>query len=123
MSLKSTMNMLFKERDPDKLVDGFKLASESYRFRCRHRIYEATVRRLTASGRFDAVEAVLEHQKHFAADLSRERFGVRVITLYGKAGMAGQAAATFDQHPSFGCPRSVTSFNGSPCGRLRRCSR
>ncbi|KAH0454966.1 hypothetical protein IEQ34_016890 [Dendrobium chrysotoxum] len=109
--LSATINKLFKERDLDKLVVGFKLASESYRFRCRHNIYEFTVRRLAAAGRFDAVESILEHQKRFAADLTREGFGVRLISLYGKAGMATNAADTFDQLPSLGSPRSVLSFN------------
>ncbi|KAL0911288.1 hypothetical protein M5K25_019420 [Dendrobium thyrsiflorum] len=109
--LSATINKLFKERDLDKLVVGFKLASESYRFRCRHNIYEFTVRRLAAAGRLDAVESILENQKRFAADLTREGFGVRLISLYGKAGMATNAAATFDQLPSLGSPRSVLSFN------------
>ncbi|XP_020597633.1 pentatricopeptide repeat-containing protein At1g55890, mitochondrial-like [Phalaenopsis equestris] len=109
--LNTTINKLFKERDLDKLVADFQLASESYRFRCRHNIYEFTVRRFAAAGRLDAVESILEHQKRFAADLTHEGFGARLISLYGKAGMAANAVATFNQLPSLGSPRTVLSFN------------
>ncbi|KAK8961566.1 Pentatricopeptide repeat-containing protein [Platanthera guangdongensis] len=110
-SLKATINDLSKERDLDKLVDDFKLASDSHRFRCLHNIYEFTVRRLSAASRLDAVESIIEHQKRFAADLAREGFGVRLISLYGKALMATHALNTFHQLPSLGSPRSVMSFN------------
>ncbi|XP_038987715.1 pentatricopeptide repeat-containing protein At1g55890, mitochondrial-like [Phoenix dactylifera] len=109
--LKTTVNYLFREHNPDKLVAAFKKSSESYRFRCKHRIYEITVRRLAAAGRPDAVEAILEEQKRYPDDIAREGFAVRLISLYGKAGMPANAAATFDQLPALGCPRSVMSFN------------
>ncbi|XP_072988943.1 uncharacterized protein [Typha latifolia] len=110
-TLKATINALFKESDPDKLAAGFISASSSPRFRCRHRIYEVSVRRLAGAGRRDAVEAVLESQKLFPSDLSHEGFAVRIISLYGKVGMPSHAAATFDQLPALGCPRTVKSLN------------
>ncbi|XP_074586578.1 small ribosomal subunit protein mL103 (rPPR7)-like [Curcuma longa] len=105
------INKLFYERDPDKLAAAFIAASSSYRFRCHHRIYEISVRRLAKCGRPDAVEAILEHHKSFSSDFSREGFGVRLISLYGKAGMPAHAAATFRQLPDLGSPRTVKSFN------------
>ncbi|KAG1368386.1 pentatricopeptide repeat-containing protein, mitochondrial [Cocos nucifera] len=109
--LKTTINYLCRERNPDKLVAAFKKSSESYRFRCKHRIYEIVVRRLAAASRPDAVEAILEEQKRYTADIAREGFAVRLITLYGKAGMPANATASFHQLPALGCPRSVMSFN------------
>ncbi|URE47940.1 PPR repeat [Musa troglodytarum] len=106
-----TIGKLSKERDPDKLAAGFIHASASYRFRCRHRIYEIAVRRLKKAGRLDAVEAILEAQKRFPSDLAREGFAVRLISLYGKASMVTHAVTTFRQLPALGTPRSVMSFN------------
>ncbi|RWW24360.1 hypothetical protein GW17_00011357 [Ensete ventricosum] len=106
-----TIDKLSKQRDPDKLAAGFIAASASYRFRCRHRIYEIAVRRLKKAGRLDAVEAILEAQKRFPSDLAREGFAVRLISLYGKASMLAHAAATYHQLPALGTPRSVMSFN------------
>ncbi|KAG6512112.1 pentatricopeptide repeat-containing protein At1g55890, mitochondrial-like [Zingiber officinale] len=112
LPLSITINMLFKERDPDKLAAAFiAAASSSYRFRCSHRIYEISVRRLAKYGRLDAVEAILEHHKSFSSDLAREGLGIRLISLYGKAGMPAHAAATFRQLPDLGSPRTVKSFN------------
>ncbi|CAA6666387.1 unnamed protein product [Spirodela intermedia] len=38
---------------------------------------------------------------------------MRIITLYGKAGMPGHALRTFDEMPLDGCPRTVKSFNAT----------
>lgn len=106
------INKIFDERDPDKLAAAFiAAASSSYRFRCRHRVYEVSVRRLAKYGRLDAVEAILEHHKSFSSDLAREGFGIRLISLYGKAAMPAHAAATFRQLPDLGSSRTVKSFN------------
>ncbi|WOL04909.1 hypothetical protein Cni_G13632 [Canna indica] len=106
-----TIDKLFKQHDADKLTSDFIAASESYRFRCRHRVYEVVVRRLAQYGRGDAVEAILEAQKRFLSNFTREGFGVRLIALYGKAAMPAHAAATFRQLPALGSPRTVKSFN------------
>ncbi|XP_042459656.1 pentatricopeptide repeat-containing protein At1g55890, mitochondrial-like, partial [Zingiber officinale] len=110
--LSLTLNKLFNERDPDKLTAAFIAASSSsYRFRCRHRIYEVSIRRLAKCGRPDAVEAILEHHKSFSSDLAHEGFGISLISLYGKAAMPAHAAATFRQLPDLGSTRTVKSFN------------
>uniref|UniRef100_A0A6I9RJ00 Pentatricopeptide repeat-containing protein At1g55890, mitochondrial n=1 Tax=Elaeis guineensis var. tenera TaxID=51953 RepID=A0A6I9RJ00_ELAGV len=59
----------------------------------------------------NAVEAIFEEQKRYPAGIAREGFDVRLISLYGKAGMPANAAASFHQLPALGCSRSVMSFN------------
>ncbi|KAJ4977130.1 hypothetical protein NE237_002236 [Protea cynaroides] len=108
--LNTIVNDIFKERNLNKVVDLFKKSSESYRFRCKHRIYEVTIRRLASAKRFSDIETILEDQKKYD-DISREGFAIRLIALYGKSGMFDKASQTFDQLPDLKCPRTVKSFN------------
>ncbi|XP_043724529.1 pentatricopeptide repeat-containing protein At1g55890, mitochondrial-like [Telopea speciosissima] len=101
---------LFKERNFKTLVNKFKKSSESYRFRCKHRIYEVTIRRLALAKRFSCIEEILEDQKRYD-DICSEGFAIRLISLYGKSGMFNQASQTFDQLPELKCQRTVKSFN------------
>ncbi|XP_043699250.1 pentatricopeptide repeat-containing protein At1g55890, mitochondrial-like [Telopea speciosissima] len=109
-SLNTLLQGVVKERSFKKLVEKFKKSSETYRFRCRPRVYEITVRRLADAKKFQYIEEILEEQKKYS-DISKEGFAVRIISLYGKSGMFDHASKTFDQLPELKCPRTVMAFN------------
>ncbi|KAK9907037.1 hypothetical protein M0R45_002490 [Rubus argutus] len=98
------------EQNLKRLVKKFKESSELYRFRTKTPIYEETVRRLANAKRFRAIEELLEDQKKYP-DFSDEGFAVRLVSLYGKAGMFDNAQKTFDEMPERNCARTVLSFN------------
>ncbi|KAJ3696038.1 hypothetical protein LUZ60_001415 [Juncus effusus] len=109
---RTTMIALFKEADPDKFAAGFlSAAAASGRFRSRHRVYEVAIQRLALARRPDLVHSVLDSHKNFLTDISREGFTLRLIRLYGKAGMASHGASLYEDLPSLNCPRTVMSFN------------
>lgn len=110
-SIKSISQDLFKEGNFKKLVDKFKKASDLYRFRTRTGIYENTVRRLASAKQFQWVHEILQHQKNYSEDISKEGFTARLITLYGKSGMHSHAHKMFDEMPQLNCTRTVLSFN------------
>ncbi|XP_061336407.1 small ribosomal subunit protein mS78 (rPPR3a) [Gastrolobium bilobum] len=110
ISIKSISQDLYKEDNFNRLVDKFKKASDVDRFRTKNRIYEDTVRRLAAAKRFRLVRDILEHQKRYA-DMSKEGFSARLITLYGKTGMHRHARKMFDEMPDKNCGRTVLSLN------------
>lgn len=100
------------ERDPEKLFQLFK-ANAHNRLVVENRFaFEDTVSRLAGAGRFDYIEHLLEHQKTLPQG-RREGFIVRIIMLYGKAGMIKQAIDTFYDMHLFGCRRTVKSFNAA----------
>lgn len=92
------------------MAEKFKKSSESRRFRCRYGNYEQAVLTLARAKKFSFIEDILEHQKQYN-DISNEVFTVRIITLYGKAGMFEQAYKLFDEMPNLKCERTVMSFN------------
>ncbi|WOL09559.1 hypothetical protein Cni_G18312 [Canna indica] len=106
---------LFKlkaEKDPEKLFHIFRSNAHN-RFVIENRFaFEDTVARLTGACRFDLIEELLEHQKTLPQG-RREGFIVRLIMLYGKAGMPDHALKTFHQMELFGCLRTVKSFNAT----------
>ncbi|XP_031486324.1 pentatricopeptide repeat-containing protein At1g55890, mitochondrial-like [Nymphaea colorata] len=108
--VKIAVNQIFRERNYDRLVEKFKECSKEYRFRCKHNVYERTVRRLAAAKRFSNIEDILEEQKKYA-EVASEGFFIRLITLYGRAGMLQHAMRTFDELPTLGCERTVKSMN------------
>ncbi|XP_010278842.1 PREDICTED: pentatricopeptide repeat-containing protein At1g80150, mitochondrial-like [Nelumbo nucifera] len=100
------------ERDPDKLFHLFK-ANAHNRFVIENRFaFEDTVSRLAGARRFDYIEELLEHHKTLPQG-RREGFIVRIIMLYGKAGMTKHALQTFNDMHLFGCRRTVKSFNAA----------
>ncbi|KAG9153235.1 hypothetical protein Leryth_026166, partial [Lithospermum erythrorhizon] len=101
----------FHSLEVNSLVKSFKKKSRFSEFRLRKDAYEAVVRRLAAGEHFSAIESVLEYQKKFKNNMADERFGVRLIILYGKAGMFDHAYKVFDELPQLGCTRTVLSFN------------
>ncbi|XP_059641892.1 pentatricopeptide repeat-containing protein At1g80150, mitochondrial [Cornus florida] len=100
------------ERDPEKLFQLFK-ANAHNRLVIENRFaFEDTVSRLAGARRFDYIENLLEHQKTLPQG-RREGFIIRIIMLYGKAGMTKHAIDTFcDMHLN-GCRRTVKSFNAA----------
>ncbi|CAK9135460.1 unnamed protein product [Ilex paraguariensis] len=110
-NLISPSNDLYKERNLKRLVQKFKAHSESDRFRTKTGIYESTVRRLANAKRFRWIEEILEHQKNYKKDISKEGFAVRLISLYGKSGMFDNACKVFDEMPELQCDRTVKSLN------------
>ncbi|XP_010242514.1 PREDICTED: pentatricopeptide repeat-containing protein At1g80150, mitochondrial-like [Nelumbo nucifera] len=100
------------ERDPDKLFLLFK-ANAHNRLVIENRFaFEDTVSRLAGARRFDYIEELLEHHKTLPQG-RREGFIVRIIMLYGKAGMTKHALQTFYDMHLFGCRRTVKSFNAA----------
>ncbi|XP_060974026.1 pentatricopeptide repeat-containing protein At1g80150, mitochondrial [Cannabis sativa] len=100
------------ERDPDKLFQLFK-ANAHNRIVIENRfIFEDMVSRLAGARRFDYIEHLLEHQKTLPQG-RREGFIVRIIMLYGKAGMTKNAIDTFYDMHLYGCRRTVKSFNAA----------
>ncbi|KAJ1396600.1 Tetratricopeptide-like helical domain superfamily [Sesbania bispinosa] len=91
------------------VVDTFKKLCENKLFRRKVAIYDYIVRRLAKAKAFPLIEEILESQKQYQ-EISTEGFVIRLISLYGKAGMFNHAHALFDQMPSFNCPRSEKSF-------------
>ncbi|KAL6333822.1 hypothetical protein AAG906_029008 [Vitis piasezkii] len=71
-----------------EMVDKFKKSSDSKRFRSRYGYYEKAYN-----------------------EISTEVFAVRLMTLYGKAGMFEHAHKLFDEMPKLNCERTVVSFN------------
>ncbi|GFS37205.1 tetratricopeptide repeat (TPR)-like superfamily protein [Actinidia rufa] len=100
------------ERDPEKLFYLFK-ANAHNRLVIENRFaFEDTVSRLAGVGRLDYIENLLEHQKTLPQG-RREGFIVRIIMLYGKAGMIKHAVDTFYNMHLYGCRRTVKSFNAA----------
>ncbi|KAL9671621.1 hypothetical protein QQ045_009191 [Rhodiola kirilowii] len=91
-------------------VNKFKKASESEKFRGRFIPYETIVRRLVSNKQFPWVEEIIEHQKKYP-EIADEKFCVRLLMLYGKAGMFDHARKLFDEMPEFKCERTVKSLN------------
>lgn len=103
---------LKKERDPDKLFNLFKANAQNKVVIENRFAFEDTVSRLAGAGRLDYIENLLEHQKTLAQG-RREGFVIRIIMLYGRAGMAKHAVKTFCDMHLYGCKRSVKSFNAA----------
>lgn len=100
------------ERDPEKLFQLFKANAHNRLVIENKFAFEDTVSRLAGVCRFDYIEHLLEHQKSLPQG-RREGFIVRIIILYGKAGMVKQAINTFYDMHLYGCKRTVKSFNAA----------
>jgi len=97
--LNKILKVIFRERDPDKLVSRFIAESTaSDRFRDKHRVYEVAVARLASFGRHDAIAAIIDSQKPFI-EASNVGFAARLIRLCGRASMPSHAAAIFHDLP------------------------
>ncbi|MCD7455979.1 hypothetical protein HAX54_030312 [Datura stramonium] len=103
---------LKKEKNTEKLFQLFKENAHNKIVIENRYVFEDTVSRLAGAGRFDYIENLLEHQKTLPQG-RREGFIVRIIMLYGKAGMIQNAVKTFYDMHLYGCPRTVKSFNAA----------
>ena len=103
---------LKKERDPEKLFNLFKANARNKLVVENRFAFEDTVSRLAGAGRFDYIENLLEHQKILPQG-RRDGFIIRIIMLYGKAGMFKQAVNTFFDMHLYGCQRTVKAFNAA----------
>jgi pentatricopeptide repeat protein len=98
-NLTKILQVIFRERDPDKLVSQFIAESTaSERFRNKHRVYDVAVARLASFGRHDGIAAIIDSQKPFIA-ASSVGFAARLIRLCGRASMPSHAAAIFHDLP------------------------
>ncbi|KAK1259763.1 Pentatricopeptide repeat-containing protein [Acorus gramineus] len=104
------LSRLKEERDPVRLFRIFKDNACNPRLVENRFAFEDTIARLAGARRFDLVEDLLEHQKSLPQGHS-EGFMIRIIMLYGKAGMPGHAIGTFHWMHVFKCERTVKSFN------------
>uniref|UniRef100_A0A6N2MZS7 Pentacotripeptide-repeat region of PRORP domain-containing protein n=1 Tax=Salix viminalis TaxID=40686 RepID=A0A6N2MZS7_SALVM len=100
------------ERDPDKLFNLFKANAENRLVVENRFAFEDTVSRLAGAHRFDYIDHLLEHQKTLPQG-RREGFMVRIIMLYGKAGMVKHAIDTLYNMHLHGCKRTVKSVNAA----------
>lgn len=107
---KDVFHAIIAERDPALLLAKFKSSARLYRFRCNAHVYRVAVRRLASAGDLAAVHNLLSSQKQYP-DMAKEGFALRLLTLYGYAGMFDRARELFDEMPSLGCPRTVKSLN------------
>ncbi|XP_056686492.1 pentatricopeptide repeat-containing protein At1g55890, mitochondrial-like [Spinacia oleracea] len=85
-------------------------AAKSAKFRGRHNIYDFSISRLAVAKRYNLIESIIDKHKHFE-EISREGYALRLVTLYGKAGMFDHARKLFDELPELGCERTVKSLN------------
>ncbi|XVE52183.1 hypothetical protein DITRI_Ditri02bG0102500 [Diplodiscus trichospermus] len=108
----SAISKLKNERDPDKLFALFKDNAHNKLVIENRFAFEDTVSRLAGARRFDLIEHLLEHQKTLPQG-RREGFIMRIIMLYGKAGMIKHAIDTFYDMHLYGCKRTVKSFNAA----------
>nr|XP_043622647.1 pentatricopeptide repeat-containing protein At1g80150, mitochondrial [Erigeron canadensis] len=98
------------ERNPKKLFNLFKENARNHLVVENMVAFEDTVGRLAGAGRFDYIEELLEEQKRLPQG-RREGFVIRIIMLYGRAGMAKHAFKTFKDMEIYGCKKSVKSVN------------
>ncbi|KAE8670581.1 putative 3S-linalool/(E)-nerolidol /(E,E)-geranyl linalool synthase [Hibiscus syriacus] len=100
--------------DPRKfknLADRFKKSSESSKFRnYSKKAYSITVQRLALAKQFSLIDDILQHQKKYQ-EISQEGFVIRLMMLYGKAGMFEHAHKLLDEMPELNCQRTVDSLN------------
>ncbi|XP_022721231.1 pentatricopeptide repeat-containing protein At1g80150, mitochondrial-like [Durio zibethinus] len=108
----SALSKLKDERDPDKLFALFKANAHNKLVIENRFAFEDTVSRLAGARRFDLIEHLLEHQKTLPQG-RREGFIMRIIMLYGNAGMIKHAIDTFYDMHLYGCKRTVKSFNAA----------
>ncbi|KAJ8637579.1 hypothetical protein MRB53_011846 [Persea americana] len=106
------LDKLKAERDPEKLFHLFKANAHNRSVVENRFAFEDTISRLAGARRFDYIEQLLEQQKALPQG-RREGFIIRIIMLYGKAGMPDLAVKTFYDMHLFGCNRSVKSFNAT----------
>uniref|UniRef100_A0A0A0KK06 Pentacotripeptide-repeat region of PRORP domain-containing protein n=1 Tax=Cucumis sativus TaxID=3659 RepID=A0A0A0KK06_CUCSA len=105
-----TATPLTDENRLQKLVQRFIINSESKQFRRKNDTYDSTVRFLAVRKKFSMIEEIIEAQKKYD-EIKEEGFVIRLIRLYGKAGMFSQARKLFDELPELKCERTVRSFN------------
>ncbi|PIA29146.1 hypothetical protein AQUCO_06200021v1 [Aquilegia coerulea] len=108
----SALVKLKNERNPEKLFHLFKANAQNRIVVENQFVFEDTVSRLAGARRFDYIEYLLEQQKSLPQG-RREGFIVRIIMLYGKAGMTKHAVETFYNMHLFGCSQTVKSFNAA----------
>ncbi|XP_071725511.1 pentatricopeptide repeat-containing protein At1g80150, mitochondrial-like [Rutidosis leptorrhynchoides] len=100
------------ERNPEKLFQLFKDNARNRLVVENTVAFEDTVSRLAGAKRFDYIKELLEDQKALPQG-RREGFVMRIIMLYGKAGMFKHAVKTFKDMHLYGCKRTVKSFNAA----------
>ncbi|XP_059298924.1 pentatricopeptide repeat-containing protein At3g13150-like [Lycium ferocissimum] len=99
-----------KESKYQYQIHKFKQSSNKPKFRRNFTNYELFIHKLIRTKQFSAIEDVIQHQKIYP-EIKNERFVVRFISLYGKAGMFEHAQKLFDEMPQLNCERTVMSFN------------
>ncbi|RYR50761.1 hypothetical protein Ahy_A07g037380 isoform B [Arachis hypogaea] len=104
--LAPALDRLKSERNPDKLFHLFNANATNPILVENRFAFDDTVSRLAGARRFDYIERLLDHQLHLPQG-RREGFVVRIIKLYGKAGMTQHAVDTFYRMHLFGCCRTV----------------
>ncbi|KAH7856487.1 hypothetical protein Vadar_001922 [Vaccinium darrowii] len=71
-TIESLSTALYKERNLRTLIDKFKSSCDNDRFRTKIGIYVSTVGRLASAKKFLWIKEILEHQKHYTHDISKD---------------------------------------------------
>jgi leucine-rich PPR motif-containing protein len=108
--LRNPLHIFKIESDPQKLVQIFKQSAEHPKFRSLQSPYEVTVKKLASAKQFIAIEEILDHSLQVSEPCS-EAFIIRIILLYGIAGMPQHAIKTFNKMKSLNISPTVKSFN------------
>ncbi|ERN19591.1 hypothetical protein AMTRI_Chr02g257110 [Amborella trichopoda] len=107
---RAALALLKSEKDPERILQICREASLTPESHLDRVAYTVAVEKLTATQSFAAIrEFIEEHKKR--PDLQNERFMVKAILLYGKAGMLDQAIQTFKQMGDLNLTRTVKSLN------------
>ncbi|XP_024989223.1 pentatricopeptide repeat-containing protein At3g13150-like [Cynara cardunculus var. scolymus] len=101
-------------------IDTFKRTSNTGPFRYSYKYYDDAVSHLARAKQHAYIEEILEHQKRYKTDMTKEAFVVRLISLYGKSRMFDHARKLFDEMPELNCPRTVLSANVSQLVSIRK---
>ncbi|XP_072998749.1 small ribosomal subunit protein mL103 (rPPR7) [Typha latifolia] len=110
-------SILRLEKNPLLALDLFRnpnpspSTSRTPRFRYSARSYDLIITKLGKARMFPEMEEVLSQLLLDTRVSPREPLFCHVISFYGRARLADRAHHTFDQIPSFRCPRTIKSFN------------
>ncbi|WOL18201.1 hypothetical protein Cni_G26994 [Canna indica] len=98
------------ESDPERLVSLFESVAHHPSFYGDRTIYRLSVHKLARRRRPDLIERLLEGAKSDPDTPKSEGFLIRLLSLYGDAGMVDHAVRVFEAMPDLGCRRGERSL-------------
>uniref|UniRef100_A0A1D1YMB0 Putative pentatricopeptide repeat-containing protein At1g53330 n=1 Tax=Anthurium amnicola TaxID=1678845 RepID=A0A1D1YMB0_9ARAE len=101
---------LFRNPNPDAKATP-RAASSQRPFRYSARSYDLIVTKLGRARMFPEMEQIVEQMRQETRFSPKEILFCNVIASYGRARLPDPAVRTFHRIPSFGCRRTIRSFN------------